>query len=288
MVKKVGVLSLAYCGGCEVALLSVGDMLEKIINGDISLEYCTIAVDNVEIPKVDVMLVTGAVRSQRDEELVKIAREKAKVLVPFGSCACYGGIPGLLNLENIENVLEEVFKKKTLASGGRAPTRLLHEAKPVGAVVDVDYIVPGCPPPQGLISTLATAILQNKPVRLPDTNVCTDCPRKRSEKIISVKPRQRIRSLSDLDPDKCLLEQGVLCLGSITVGGCNALCLKKGAWCSGCMGPLPGKSFDEEFIDLVSSVFSNASVEELRRAIPDLLKIAYMFVSPRSKEGERK
>ena len=41
------------------------------------------------------------------------------------------------------------------------------------------------------------------------------------------------------DPDRCLLEQGYICVGSSTWGLCQGQCVNKGATCRGCFGPPP-------------------------------------------------
>ncbi|MFA6804094.1 MAG: oxidoreductase, partial [Candidatus Methanomethylophilaceae archaeon] len=40
-----------------------------------------------------------------------------------------------------------------------------------------------------------------------------------------------------VDPDLCLMDQGILCLGPATVGGCGAKCTRVGQPCRGCYGP---------------------------------------------------
>ncbi|MCC7557529.1 MAG: F420-nonreducing hydrogenase, partial [Methanobacteriaceae archaeon] len=39
------------------------------------------------------------------------------------------------------------------------------------------------------------------------------------------------------DPQQCFLSQGYICLGSVTLGRCGALCTEAGVPCHGCGGP---------------------------------------------------
>jgi len=42
------------------------------------------------------------------------------------------------------------------------------------------------------------------------------------------------------DPQKCLLEQGILCMGVATRDGCGGLCPEVNMPCTGCYGPPEG------------------------------------------------
>ena len=52
-------------------------------------------------------------RAQKQHDLQRedavLFRRKCKVLVAYGSCACFGGIPGLANLSNREQVFEVAY-----------------------------------------------------------------------------------------------------------------------------------------------------------------------------------
>ena len=63
---------------------------------------------------------------------------------------------------------------------------------------------------------------------------CDECPRKKEyARITKIYEPYQV----NVDPEKCLMDQGILCLGPATVGGCNARCTKAGQPCRGCYGP---------------------------------------------------
>ena len=114
--------------------------------------------------------------------------------------------------------------------------------------MDVDYYLPGCPPepPQiwAVLQVIVGALLEGKPlppkgsmVGHTDVAVCEECPLEKSEKTIArfYRPYEIIP-----EPGVCLLEQGLVCNGPATVGGCGALCPQVGMGCRGCYGPMPG------------------------------------------------
>jgi F420-non-reducing hydrogenase small subunit len=114
--------------------------------------------------------------------------------------------------------------------------------------VDVDYYLPGCPPepPQiwAVLQVVVGGLLEGKPlppagsvVGATNVAVCEECPLEKQEKVITqfYRPYEIVP-----EPDVCLLEQGILCMGPATRGGCGALCPQVGMGCRGCYGPMPG------------------------------------------------
>ena len=98
--------------------------------------------------------------------MAKLLRKKAKVMEAFGSCAHTGGVPGLANLSTREELLKTVYQtspstvnpdgvlpqEKVETKEGVLTLPRLHEfVKPLDQVVDVDYYLPGCPPPSKLV-----------------------------------------------------------------------------------------------------------------------------------------
>jgi len=273
----------ASCGGCEVAVLDVDErILDVVAIADIV--FWPVAMDikykDVEAmpdKSIDVCFFNGAVRNEEQEYLAKLLREKAKVLVAFGSCAHQGGIPGLANVADKKEIFETVYltSPSTVNPKGvvpqpktKVPEGELHlpefydTVRALDQVVDVDYYLPGCPPhPKriaGAVEAIAKGALPPKGSVLgPDKSVCDECPRKKEEKKIS-----RIYRTYELvpQPEKCLLEQGIICMGPATRGGCEAQCISANSPCTGCGGPCPRET--EQGAAMISALASIMGLEE--------------------------
>jgi F420-non-reducing hydrogenase small subunit len=73
------------------------------------------------------------------------------------------------------------------------------------------------------------------------------------------------------DPEICLLEQGLLCAGIATRGGCGAPCPQASMPCTGCYGPVNGV-IDQgaHYISAVASVIDANDPDEIQRIIDDI------------------
>jgi F420-non-reducing hydrogenase small subunit len=259
---KFGFYWAASCGGCEIAVLDINekilDVLEvaEVVFWPVAMDVKYKDVEAMPDGFMDVCFFNGAVRTEEQEHLAKLLRRKAKALVAFGSCAHMGGIPGLANVADRKEVFERAYLQSpsTVNKANIVPqtkfkaeegTLTLPEfydtVMTLDQVVDVDYYLPGCPPAPGLIIEAVQAIAGgNLPpkgaVLAPEKSVCDECPRVREEKKIS-----EIRRIIDFEPEpeKCLLEQGIVCMGPATRGGCEARCLNANMPCTGCGGPCP-------------------------------------------------
>jgi F420-non-reducing hydrogenase small subunit len=189
--------------------------------------------------------------------MAELLRRKARVVVAFGACAWLGGIPGLANLSSRESILDEVYRGlPSVATGdGASPQeqvdvpegrlRLPHfdeTVRTLDQVIDVDYFLPGCPPPTHLIREAVMALVEHRlpekgSVLAPDVALCAECPRAETKpadlKLTAFhRPHEVVA-----DPDTCLLAQGLVCLGPATRSGCGAPCIAANMPCTGCMGP---------------------------------------------------
>ena len=75
---------------------------------------------------------------------------------------------------------------------------------------------------QAVLTAVATGDLppRGSVVGASDRAVCDDCQRRKEEKKVTrfVRPWQILQ-----DPERCLLEQGIVCAGSVTRSGCSGI-----------------------------------------------------------------
>lgn len=274
----------ATCAGCEMALLDLG---EKLID---LFEKCEIVysplVDAKEIPSnIDLALITGAVRNEEEREDAKKLRERSKTLIALGSCACFGGVPGLANLLENRELFEGVYVKTKSTVN---PEKII-PAEDVPAfgdrvysldeLVKVDYYLPGCPPPTDMIAKALFNLLSGKKPELAKKNLCDECPLERKEKKI-----ERVKRPTEgvPDPKKCLLDQGYICLGPATRAGCEAACINVRMPCRGCLGPTD--EVLEQGAKMISAIASVLEVDEKEvvKMVYDPLGMFYRFSLPSS------
>jgi F420-non-reducing hydrogenase small subunit len=240
--------------------------------------------------QIDVCLFNGAIRSTENEEMAHLLREKAGVLVAFGSCAHEGCIPGLANLFDRQSILERVYLETPstdnperilpqttyqMPEGEVHIPQLYNTVKTLDQVTEVDYYVPGCPPQAPQIWAVVEAILggnlppKGSVVGATDKTVCDECQHKREEKRITrfYRPHEIIP-----DPERCLLDQGIICAGPATRGGCGALCPTVNMPCRGCYGP-PPNVIDQgaALLSAVSSVVDADTEEEAARIVGQIV-----------------
>ena len=305
----------ASCGGCEIAVLDINEkildvvQIADIVFWPVAMDIKYKDVENMPDKYIDVCFFNGAIRTEENEKMAKLLRKKSKILIAYGACAQLGGIPGLANIANRKEVFEKAFLKTfsthnpnnvipktrvTVKEGELELPEFYDTVKTLDQTVEVDYYVPGCPPAVErtlyALETIAKGELPPKgSVLAPLKSVCDECPRKREEKKISKIYRVYEKTP---DPERCLLEQGILCMGPATRGGCGARCLKVGMPCTGCGGPCP--NVPEQGAAMISALasilgleeekekYSEEEVEKLISQIKDPLGTFYMYALPAS------
>jgi F420-non-reducing hydrogenase small subunit len=322
---KVGFYWCASCGGCEEAVVDLAEDILKVVDAvdivvwPVALDFKRADVESLKDAEMVVCFVNGAIRTSEEEEMAELLRRKSQLLIAFGSCSHLGGIPGLANLFDRESILTYKYsevpsvvnpdhvgpQEKTEVPEGILTLPIFYEAvKTLDQTVKVDFYLPGCPPPVNLIQGALAAILENRlppkgSVLAPDTALCRECPRKdtKPDKLL-VKEFKRPHEI-EIDPEKCLLVQGLLCLGPVTRSGCAAACVNANMPCTGCLGPTDRvKDYGGKALSAIASILDSNDEQEiasLAKRIVDPEGTFYRYSMPSSllfrrvrvKEGTR-
>lgn len=206
---KVAFFDFACCEGCQLQIANIGEDLLDIL-GVIDVVEFREVMDEKWDGEYDVSFIEGSIMNEHAVERLKKIRERSKILVAYGSCAAVGGVQGMKNNFNLEEIGKYVFKDKwDLPLMKPELTRAVHQ------VVKVDYTIPGCPVYIPEVVKVLKAILQGIPYYVPDHAVCVECK---------------------LNENVCMYERGVVCMGPITRAGCNSWCINNGNICYGCRG----------------------------------------------------
>jgi len=307
---KLAVYWAASCGGCDIAILDIEDKILAVADFfDICFWPCAMDFKYADVEampdqSITLTLFNGAIRSDENYHIAQLLRRKSVVLCAFGSCASEGCIPALANFFDLASIKEYAYLKSpslanphsvvpmpvTKVPEGEITIPILwNTVRTLRQVVDVDYVIPGCPPQSNQIAAVVEAvidILQNgKPLPpkgtvlgATDKTCCDECPRQRNiKKITGFKRPFEI----DFDPDLCLMEQGLICLGPATRAGCGAKCVKAGVACRGCYG-LPSNVRDQgaKMVSALASIIDStdpAEIETIIAGIPDPLGTFYRF-----------
>jgi len=307
---KVAFYWCASCGGCEEAVVDLHEDILNVVEAvdivfwPVAMDFKRKDVEAMEDGSIAVSFINGAVRTSEQEDMVRLLRRKSGLVVAFGSCAHMGGIPGLANFRTTEDIFEWTYKDSPSTANPEGTVPAARSQVPEGELelpefygwvktldqaIDVDYYLPGCAPPKDLILGAVTAILEGKlppkgAVLAPDKCLCEDCARRDSKPdsllIDSIRRPHEVKA----DPEKCFLEQGLLCMGIGTRSGCGQACINANMPCRGCFGPT--SAVEDHGAKLMSAIGSlldadeEGRARELARAIPDPAGTFYRFSQP--------
>ena len=260
---KVALYWCASCGGCEETVVDLNEDILKVVDAvdiilwPVALDFKRKDIEALGDGDIAVSFINGAVRLEEQEEMVKLLRKKSQLVVAFGACAHLGGIPGLGNFCTRETIFERVYKEtpSTANPDGTVPQErtdigigeltlpeFYDTVKTLDQTIPVDYYLPGCPPPPDSVMNAINAILTGQlpekgAVLAPDKALCDACSRNETKpEKLSIKEIKRPWEIK-IDPEKCFLEQGLICHGPFTRSGCGETCIKANMPCRGCFGP---------------------------------------------------
>jgi F420-non-reducing hydrogenase small subunit len=304
---KIALYWCSSCGGCEESVVDLADdiltvsEMADIVFWPVAMDFKYKDVAAMNDGEIAATLINGAIRMDEQEEMAQLLRRKSKVLRAHGSCAHLGGIPGLANFFERQDVLDRSYKEVPSVKNpeGTLPevqsteferefrlSGFHHRVKALHQVVDVDYYIPGCPPTPQLIKNAIMMALEG---RLPPKGtvlaekkaLCDTCPRKdsRPEKL-RIKEFKRLHQI-EWNPEKCFLNQGLICLGPATRGGCVARCIHANMPCRGCFGPTDDvRDQGAKSLSFLASIIDSKDEDDIAKiadSIPDLAGLFYRY-----------
>jgi len=205
MKKRIAIFDLTDCEGCEI---TVTDLARKLVEKEnFEIVNWRLIQEKNSFDNIDIALVEGTVYSKDELDLLKLIRKKSKYLIAFGACAITGGVQALLTGKERQEACKKIYHNRYKLKNP--------DLKPIDAYIKVDFRLPGCPPNPVQVEKTFADILAGRPPQPITYPVCFEC--KKNE-------------------NPCLLKQGKVCLGPITRGGCNSICVNRGDHCWGCWG----------------------------------------------------
>jgi F420-non-reducing hydrogenase small subunit len=295
---KIAFYWAASCGGCEVAVLDVNEkILDVVAAADIVFWPVAIDVKYKDVEampdkSIDATFFNGAIRTEENEKMAKLLRQKSKILVAFGSCANDGCVKSLANLWTKDDVFERAYLETQSTVNPESVTpqtrvkvkegeldlpEIYDTVKTLPQTVDVDYRISGCPPPVPAILEMFNAFISgNLPPKgssfLPKKSVCDECPReKKHTQITQIK---RIYEIED-DGETCFWDQGVICMGPATRAGCGCQCPNVNIPCTGCGGP--GPRVNDQGAAAISALASLAASPDVVKQVVDPIGTFYKY-----------
>ncbi|MEI6758394.1 MAG: NADH:ubiquinone oxidoreductase [Chlorobium sp.] len=218
MKLKIASFDFTCCEGCQLQLTNRESTLPDFLDLLDIRNFREISSEQHD--DYDIALIEGSISRQDEVERLLAIRQHAKILVAFGTCACFGGVNSLKNSFPVEETIEEVYPGMKIDT---LPVRKVSD------IVKVDLSIPGCPVSKEEVERIVVSLVTGSLVTLPQYPVCMECK---------------------AALDTCLFELGEICLGPITRAGCNAVCPTGKTPCLGCRGAAEEINMTA-FLDLV-------------------------------------
>ncbi len=205
---KCAWFDFASCEGCQIELTNYGEPFVELLQHIEIVEFREVMTEKTEAP-IDVAFIEGSFTRESDRAKLERIRDRAAVVVAYGSCATCGGINALKNHT-------DDYKQEVYGADADKPHLDSTKALPISAAIKVDYEVKGCPMDKdeflGIVQQLVHGTAK---VYVPSYPVCVECKRRGTV---------------------CRFDEGDYCLGPIAQAGCGAPCPADGIPCEACRG----------------------------------------------------
>ncbi len=213
---KTGFFTFSCCEGCQFTVLFLDNFTEIMDKLDIQ-QFHLLKEKNYDA-SFDLAFVEGAITTKDQIKKLKEIRKKSKYVVAIGACACHGGIPSMRNFIEEKNLGKYVYNQETLKNAVKAAG--------IGEYIKVDYYMYGCPIIKKEFTDFVNCYVEKRTCPKEfEGPVCSECPRRGKN---------------------CYLKEKRVCLGAVSRGGCDAICLKQNVPCVLCRGPCPTANLTSE------------------------------------------
>ncbi|OGZ33116.1 MAG: hypothetical protein A2174_01125 [Candidatus Portnoybacteria bacterium RBG_13_41_18] len=234
---KIAIFDLTDCEGCEVVMIS---WLRKLLNykslrREFEIVNWRLTQEAEKNSSFDLAIIEGTPVSRKEQETLKLIRERSKYVIVLGACAATGGVNAIIEEKKRQKIKRDTY-------GLRYKPKAI-EARPVSNYIKIDGVIPGCPATKQNIEEVLSSFLFDKPHKEKTYSVCFECKEKENN---------------------CLLLQGKPCLGPITRGGCLAPCPEYGLECYGCFGYLEGANIEAMKVTLEKILGKKKAADHLR------------------------
>lgn len=231
---RLAIVSLTSCEGCQFVLLDRGQRFLDFLKKAEVDEFRLIEDDPMPRGEYDICLVEGNPITKENFRLLREMRKRSKLLVVLGNCAALGGVWEIKNYQLKKKTIKCVYKTKLKIENP--------DIREVNNFVKVDFTIPGCPIDGDEALEILYQLLAGREPRLAQEPICNECQNNGYE---------------------CLLQKGEICLGPITLGGCQAVCLKSKQACWGCRGLFEGAQAK----NLMSYLLKNFTRDQIYRVM---------------------
>ncbi|MBI2974716.1 MAG: NADH:ubiquinone oxidoreductase [Deltaproteobacteria bacterium] len=214
MKPRIAFFDFASCEGDQLQIVNLEERLLELLQHVEVVSFREAMKEHSD--NYDIAFIEGSCTRASDEERLKKIRANAKIVVALGSCATIGGINCIKNYRNQTEVRKEVY-------GDKYELFDTYLARPIEAVIKVDYKVPQCPINKEEFLSVAKALLTGQKPFIPDYPVCVECK---------------------MNGNVSVFEKGMTCVGPVTRAGCGSCCVNEGAICWGCRGLIDNPNTD--------------------------------------------
>lgn len=203
---RIAFFDFTSCEGCQLTVVDALQTYPELLDAVEIVQFREAMSEKSD--NYQIAFVEGSCTRSNDEPRLHTIREQAEIVIALGACACLGGINALRTCQNPDDVRFYVY-------GEHADRYETGPVRPIGEVIHVDAMIPGCPISGEEFVRVVKLLLQGRQPQLPDYPVCVEC-----------KLRETV----------CLYQRGKTCLGPIIRAGCGAICPAYGSGCEGCRG----------------------------------------------------